>query len=663
MRGAMTFLLWGLLTLLAAQPGQTFPPPEVVPPNEATKTVIQASIEKLERAIDRLQRLGVHDPALADIEIYERAARMVVQHEEYYKQTAQQIVPVLEQGLLRASQQARGETPWLMLTGQTVPRGYRSRLDDTVQPYAVTYPHDYGEGKRQRYRVEVVLHGRDPSLTEVGFLFRHGNGKLAPKDLSYVRIDVFGRGNNAYRWAGEVDVIEAVENFFTVEAYLGRGMLVDRSRVVLRGYSMGGAGTWHIGLHRPDQWIALGPGAGFTTTRGYVKGFPEKLPDHQEACLRIYDAVNYAENAFHVPIVAYNGEDDPQIQAARNIEARLKELGLSMTHYVAPKRKHEQPPPEFEAKMQEEFARYAARGRGGYPRKVKFVTYTLKYPTCHWVELLALDRHYEQARVEAEQLDDGYQLKTENVKTLRIALAPGATREPTSITIDGEQLSVLPQATGGNQLFVCLTRQGKSWQPLLVERFLVDQLRQPRKVHGQQGPIDDAFMAPFLCVRGTGIPWNAAVQEFAQRRLEQFQTEWSKFFRGDLPIKNDTDVTSEDLALRHLIVFGDPGSNSLLAQALPRLPLTWTKNEITFAGVKYKAGQHLPVLIYPSPLSASRYIVLNSGHTFGAREFQGSNALLYPRLGDYAILKLPTSRTEVEIRTAGLFDDNWMPRK
>ena len=86
----------------------------------------------------------------------------------------------------------------------------------------------------------------------------------------------------------------------------GRDWL-DPHRVVLRGFSMGGAGTWHLGLHRPDRWAVIGPGAGFTTTHGYVKDLPEKLPAHIEDCLHIYDAVEYATNAFNVPVVAYAG--------------------------------------------------------------------------------------------------------------------------------------------------------------------------------------------------------------------------------------------------------------------------------------------------------------------------------------------------------------------
>ena len=55
-------------------------------------------------------------------------------------------------------------------------------------------------------------------------------------------------------------------------------------------------------------------------------------------------------------------------------------------------------------------------------------------------------------------------------------------------------------------------------------------------------------------------------------------------------------------------------------------------------------------------------MVLNSGHTFHEDAFQGTNALLYPRLGDYALLQLaPTERDPLatKVVTAGLFDEFW----
>lgn len=653
-----------LVTILAAQPALTFPPPKVTPLDKETQAAVAAHTEKLTAALDRLGKLGARDPSLADIEIYLEAARRVARHNEYYPGTARALVPVLEQGLLRASQQARGETPWYAAAGQTVARAYRSRIDGSLQPYAVTYPHDYGQDRRKRYRLDVVLHGRDAGLTEVSFLHRHRGGTPAPKGQSWVQLDLFGRGNNAYRWAGESDVWEALEGFLAVEAFLGRGGLIDPARLVLRGFSMGGAGTWHLGLHRPDRFAVLGPGAGFTTTHGYVPKLPERLPDHQEACLRIYDAADYAENAFNVPVVAYSGADDPQMQAAATIEARLKTLGIPMTHLVAPGLGHRFPP-EWQAKAEAAYARHADKGRPEYPKKVRFVTHTLRYPSCFWVDLLGLERHYRQARVEAERTEGGFAVKTANVRVLRLALWPGATREPIAIAIDGQKLGdVAPYQTRGGDLAVYLEKRDGTWTTPLPERLAVDRLRRPQKVPGLQGPIDDAFTAPFLCVRGTGKPWHARTEAYARADLERFQAEWAKYFRGELPVKDDTELTPDDLALRHLVLFGDPSSNSLIAEVLPRLPLQWTAKTLRLAGKEYDAASHLPALIYPSPLAADRYVVLNSGHTFRAADLAGTNALLYPRLGDHAVLrpgKDAAAPLEAEVQAAGLFDDFWQP--
>jgi hypothetical protein len=187
---------------------------------------------------------------------------------------------------------------------------------------------------------------------------------------------------------------------------------------------------------------------------------------------------------------------------------------------------------------------------------------------------------------------------------------------------------------------VFLERRHGRWQAALPEKINIYQTRKPQKVQGLQGPIDDAFTAPFLCVRGTRTPWHQATEKYASANLERFRKEWSKYFRGELPVKDDDEVDALDMATRHLILFGDPSSNSLIGQLLDGLPFTWAKDKITWDGKDYSASNHVPVLIYPSPFSTLHYIVLNSGHTFHAEDFRGTNALLYPRLGDYAILKV-----------------------
>ncbi len=154
----------------------------------------------------------------------------------------------------------------------------------------------------------------------------------------------------------------------------------------------------------------------------------------------------------------------------------------------------------------------------------------------------------------------------------------------------------------------------------------------------------------------SGNAWNQPVKLAAEQRLKVFQTDWDKWLRGDVRVKKDGEVTVRDIENHHLVLFGDPGSNTIIAQVLGQLPLTWTKEQITLGGQSFAAADHLPVLIYPNPLNPKKYVVLNSGHSFGESAFKGTNALLFPRLGDFAVLKLTG-----EVALHGLFDERWNP--
>jgi len=303
-----------------------YEPKDFFPPDAATLKTIKDKTEELRKAIEGLKEKKLKDDVLVEVEIYLKAAENIVRFEEWYaKASVSWSLTTLDRGLERAKQAEGGKAVWREETGKWIVRAYRSPIDGSIQPYAVLLPLDYGDDPKKQWRLDIVLHGRDTALTEAKLIATH-NGD-APKDQRYIQLEPYGRGNNAYRWAGEEDLMDAEINF-SVHGYERRGRSpFDHNKRVLRGFSMGGAGTWHIGLHNPFGFAVIGPGAGFTTTHGYVGGLPAKLPDYQEKCLRIYDAVDYAENAFNVPIVAYSGEKDPQKKAADNIENALKSIG------------------------------------------------------------------------------------------------------------------------------------------------------------------------------------------------------------------------------------------------------------------------------------------------------------------------------------------------
>lgn len=211
----------------------------------------------------KLKQTKVTPDLQADVGIYLKAADWILRHpEEFFRPASNdQLIAVLEKGLARVAEVQSGALSWPKQKGR-LSRGYISRIDGSVQPYGLVIPESYDPAKPTR--LDVVLHGRADTQNEVNFLFAHDAAKPIPPAQQHLVLEVYGRGNNAYRWAGEADVFEAVES-------VRSRYNVDPNRIVLRGFSMGGAGAWHIGLHYPDQWVAIEAGAGFAETRTYAK--------------------------------------------------------------------------------------------------------------------------------------------------------------------------------------------------------------------------------------------------------------------------------------------------------------------------------------------------------------------------------------------------------
>jgi hypothetical protein len=636
-----------------------YDPPAAKKPDAATLKQIAEKTDQLRKAVAALKAKKIPDDVLIEVEIDLKAAENIVRFEEWYHaNSGKWALTTLDEGLKRADRAAGGKAPWREETGKWVVRAYRSGIDRSIQPYAVLLPHDYGQDPKKKWRLDIVLHGRDSSLTEAKFIATHDTtAKVAPRDRDFIQLEVYGRGNNAYRWAGERDVYEAAGAFTkgTFDA-VRDDVAVDLNRLVLRGFSMGGAGTWHLGLHDPSTFCVIGPGAGFTTTHGYIANLPNELPDYQEKCLHIYDAVDYAENAFNVPVVAYSGEIDAQKKAADNIENLLKGFKepVKFAHLVAPGLAH-QMPPEWQAKAEIEYRKYADQGRDPNPKRIRFVTYTPQFGYCTWVKIAALEKQYEKAIVDWTHERDAFEIVTANVRQL--ALYPAgrqitAEKRTWDVALDGQTFRPVQ---GKVLLRPSIVFEKKDGRWIHVDRDSIEPpAGGPIKRSGLCGPIDHAFTWPFVVSGSAENAWVAAAQK-------QFAHVWDQYFRGTLPTIKEAEYDPKKSD--HLVLFGTPASNPLIAKVLPKLPITWTQDKLVVNGVEYDPKTHVPVLIYPNPLTESRsYVVINSGHTFKEADLKGTNALLYPRLGDWAVIKPTPTATDpaaYEVVAAGLFDENW----
>jgi hypothetical protein len=346
--------------------------------------------------------------------------------------------------------------------------------------------------------------------------------------------------------------------------------------------------------------------------------------------------------------VAYSGEKDGQKAAADNIERALKgfQEPHHFTHLIAPGLEHKQPP-EWLKKCDDEYRKFVDK-KPETPERVRFVTYTLQYASASWVLVAGQEKQYEKSVVDAKWTKEGITVTTANLR--RLILQHPVMALPETVTIDGQPV----KASDPHQsLFEKVDGQWKSAD-------LVKWLNSTVKMPGMHGPIDDAFRRQFRIVGPSAAGWNESVSQAVEARKTGFMALWDKYFRGTLP---ETPADKASLkTTSNLILFGDPASNPLIAQVLPKLPITWTKTELVVNGTKYDPKTHYPVLIYPNPEMPGTAIVLNSGHTFGEADLKGTNALLFPKLGDWAVLKLAPTKDNpagVEVVAAGLFDEAW----
>jgi pimeloyl-ACP methyl ester carboxylesterase len=601
---------------LAAQPQQ----PQPYAPTAGEKGQIEARSAELGALLKRLEQNALY----ADVAIYRKAGEFILRHPEEFANAGyvKDTLAVLDQGISRAKELAAGAPLWTGSKGRLV-RAYTSSVDGSVQPYGLIIPESYSG---RPVRLDIWMHGTNRNLNEVAFIKQHQTATPVPPEQSYIQLDVYGRSNVSYRWAGETDVFEALRS--VEERYQ-----IDPKRVVLRGFSMGGAGAWHLGLHHPDEWAAMESGAGYTETKIYAN--KETLPSYQEAALHYYDAVDYTLNGTNFPFVGYGGELDRQLQASKNIQEQFLKEGVNLgdlraLFLVGPGVAHQWNPETH--KTSEHFIEEAVAKGLEAPSHVRFVTYTTRFNRCFWVTVEELDKHYERAEVDARREPGRSAITTRNVARIRID-GPGA------VSLDGQEF---PSAG-------VFARTSGKWAKGRAERA-EDGLR---KRHGLQGPVDDAFVESFLCVRPTGS--GTAATAYGLEMLNRLQNDFSKWLRGEPRVKDDRAVTASDIANNNLILFGDPWSNSVIAQVIGKLPIEWTRKEITLAGRAVDAATHAPVLIYPNPLNPNRYVVINSGHTFSDADWRGTNANLYPHIGDYALIAL---QDQAAVHS-GFFNEHW----
>lgn len=275
----------------------------------------------------------------------------------------------------------------------------RSTYDGTEQPYRLFVPDAKKECKP--LPLLVVLHGK---WVDYNAWFDYTPVKEYAQKYGYIVVAPHGRGDYFYRGAGEQDVLDIIHRVKTEHS-------IDDNRVYLMGHSMGGWGSWWIGLRHPDLFAAICPMAGFPPM--------QLLP-----------------NALHLAPFIIHSEDDPAvpISNSRRPAEKLAELGISFQY-------REEHGYGHRSKMIGDnfdrlFEWLNLHRRVTRPDRIRFITRTPKNGKAYWLTILETIKYPDYAEIKANIDEENMvTIETDNINQFGISLDDIPLRNGTALRV------------------------------------------------------------------------------------------------------------------------------------------------------------------------------------------------------------------------------------
>ncbi len=246
---------------------------------------------------------------------------------------------------------------------------FDSPVDGHMNLYKVRLP--AGWSPDQEYPMLVFLHGSG---------IRHNlqflAGDLSPKEENVALDGEMARngsfyellpfvGKHRYEGNGEIYVWEQINHF--LDAFT-----IDEDRQYLSGSSMGGMGTWSLGLRTPDRWAALFINAAMP--------LPSDI------------AIGLGRNVSYLPVLIGHGENDQLIYVENAFLFRdeLKKWGNDPIVKIYPGFGHGMPEGEYARSVQ-----WLMKHKRKRPDQFTFISDSERYSGC-WGITLQGDKSSEQ---------------------------------------------------------------------------------------------------------------------------------------------------------------------------------------------------------------------------------------------------------------------------
>jgi predicted peptidase len=165
------------------------------------------------------------------------------------------------------------KNPTAAKPGQTAEKFSVTQTRTLSADYLLFLPEGYDASSGKRWPLILFLHGAGERGTNIWQVTKHGPPKIVVTETNFPFIVVSPQCPDGKIWSNDLllALLDDAEKKYAV----------DTHRVYLTGLSMGGFGTWSLGLTHPERFAAIAPisgGGDFITPYGVDKSQLQNLP-------------------------------------------------------------------------------------------------------------------------------------------------------------------------------------------------------------------------------------------------------------------------------------------------------------------------------------------------------------------------------------------------
>lgn len=533
-------------------------------------------------------------------------------------------------------------------TAQPRKETFISPMDSSCQYYGILYPRNYNPA--HRYALILSLHGASVEAAGLVECFK-------PKDWAFV-VCPTNRRPYGFDWQdwGRLDALEVLD-------YLLARLPVDPDRVLLTGHSMGGHGTWHIGLAHPDRFAALAALAGWPTIPLYLPWFLQRSlifaePEQvgiRDRVIATDNTVVHLPNAANLPVFILHGGEDDNVPTfhGRNFALWLSELGYEYHYKEVPGRGHWW---QYESESLcvvddtdlMNFLQTHRRNPG--PRHIRFRTADLGQSNrAYWLTIDRVRTVGRLAEIEAWASDTLIRIETRNIAQVTLHLDERLFfPTPPRLTVDGQNLGKV----GSLPAVIRLSRERDTWSKKEPRRHRL------AKTPSVYGPARQAYFRPFALVYGTQDP---GLTDFLRHTAVQEAMRWWQRGNGLAEVLPDTEVTSDVATRYNLILYGGSTENSYTRRISRHLPIQVRQGRMYLQN-KCLGPNLACVFVYPNPENPQKLLLVRMGTDREHAKLSNFWGVLASGTGipDYVVYDNTVRRWAwAGVRAAGFFDPSW----